>query len=82
MSVILQEAIYQKYIAPTEREAGKHVGVEVKFPLLNLSRRPVNIPAVQEVVTGFAERFGFTQQTRYGNRHRCERRRESLRTGG
>ena len=67
MRVTLQEAICQKYIAPTEREPGKHVGVELEFPLVNLFRRPVNIPAVQEVVTGFAERFGFTQQTRDDN---------------
>ena len=43
MSVTLQEAIYQKYIAPTERTAGNYVGVELEFPLVNLSRRPVDI---------------------------------------
>ena len=67
MSVTLQEAIYQKYIAPTERTAGKYVGVELEFPLVNLSRRPVDIPAVQEVVAGFAQRFAFTVQTKDDN---------------
>ena len=67
METTLHEAIYQKYIAPTERKAGAHVGVELEFPLVNLSRRPVDIPAVQEVVQGFAERFGFSQQARDDN---------------
>ena len=67
MSLTLHEAIWNKYIKPTEREAGAHVGVELEFPLVNLSRRPVNVPAVQEVVKGFAERFQFTKQTRDDN---------------
>ena len=67
MSLTLQEAIWNKYIKPTEREAGTYVGVELEFPLVNLSRRPVNVPAVQEVVKGFAERFQLTRQTRDDN---------------
>ena len=63
----VHEAIYQKYIAPTARKAGAYVGVELEFPLVNLSRRPVDIPAVQTVVAGFAERFGFSQQVRDDN---------------
>lgn len=67
MSVTLKEALYRKYIAPTERPAGKYVGVELEYPLVNLSRRPVDIPAVQKVVHGFAERFRFTQQHKDDN---------------
>ena len=67
MGLTLQEAIWNKYIQPTERKTGAHVGVELEFPLVNLSRRPVNVPAVQEVVKGFAERFQFTKQTRDDN---------------
>jgi gamma-glutamylcysteine synthetase len=69
MDLTLQEAIYQKYIAPTERKAGKYVGVELELPLVNLSRRPVNIRAVQEIVAGFAERFHFSVQIRDDNGH-------------
>ncbi|MBQ8927601.1 MAG: glutamylcysteine synthetase [Oscillospiraceae bacterium] len=58
----LEEAIYQKYIVPTQRPAGRYVGVELEFPLVNLRRRPVDVPAVQTVVRDFAERFGFTEQ--------------------
>ena len=67
MRMTLQEAIWQKYIRPTEREAGAFIGVELEFPLVNLSRRPVDIPAVQKVVSDFAERFRFTRQTRDDN---------------
>lgn len=67
MSMTLQEAIYQKYIAPTQRRAGAHVGVELEFPLVNRLRRPVDIPAVQTVVQAFAERFGFSVQVHDDN---------------
>ena len=67
MNITLKEALYQKYIAPTERPAGRFVGVELEYPLVNLSRRPVDIPSVQEVVRGFAERFQFTDQRKDDN---------------
>ena len=67
MSIALKEAFYQKYIAPTERQAGRFVGVELEYPLVNLSRRPVDIPAVQEVVRGFAERFQFSDRCKDDN---------------
>ena len=59
----LAQAIYQKYISPTERTPGKHLGVELEFPLINLSRRPVNIPAVQEIISDFVTELGFSQQS-------------------
>lgn len=67
MSITLKEALYQKYIAPTERPAGKYVGVELEYPLVNLSSCPVDIPAVQEIVRGFAGRFRFTEHRRDDN---------------
>lgn len=30
MSITLKEALYQKYIAPAERQAGRFVGVELE----------------------------------------------------
>ena len=58
----LNEAIYQKYIVPTERKSGKTVGVEFEFPLLNLAKQSVNLPEVQRIVRAFAEKFQFTEQ--------------------
>ena len=62
MRQTLEEAIWKKYIAPTERKAQKTVGVEFEFPLLNLERKPVFLPAVQEVVRQFSKIFQFTDQ--------------------
>ena len=67
MNDSLAQAIYQKYIVPTERQPQKYIGVELEYPLVNLSRKPVNIPAVQEIVQDFVTEFAFTQQTRDDN---------------
>ncbi len=67
MRQTLEGAIWQKYIAPTERKAQKTVGVEFEFPLLNLERKPVFLPAVQEVVKQFSEQFQFTDHKKDDN---------------
>ena len=67
MSDTLAQAIYQKYIVPTERKPHKYLGVELEYPLVNLSRKPVNIPAVQEIVQDFVTEFAFTKQSRDDN---------------
>ena len=67
MNDALTQAIYQKYIVPTERTPQKHLGVELEYPLVNLSRKPVNIPAVQKIVQDFVKNFAFTEQTRDDN---------------
>ncbi|MBP0976065.1 MAG: glutamylcysteine synthetase, partial [Oscillospiraceae bacterium] len=67
MNDILAQAIYQKYIVPTERKPQKYLGVELEYPLVNLSRKPVNVPAVQEIVQDFVTEFAFTKQSRDDN---------------
>ncbi len=62
MNESLNQAIWNKYIAPTERKPGAFVGVEFEFPLLNLEKKPVCLPDVQNVVRDFAEQFGFSEQ--------------------
>ena len=64
---LLDEAIYQKYIVPTEREAGRWVGPEFEFPVISLHKCPVSIPGLQEVVKAFAARFGFSRIKRDDN---------------
>ncbi|GEM_PF-6370246 len=39
MSITLDEAIYEKYIRPTERRPERIIGVEFEFPLLNLEKK-------------------------------------------
>ncbi|MBR7038845.1 MAG: glutamylcysteine synthetase, partial [Oscillospiraceae bacterium] len=64
---LLDEAIYQKYIVPTEREAGRWVGPEFEFPVISLHKCPVSIPGLQEVVKAFAVQFGFSRIKRDDN---------------
>lgn len=63
----LDEAIYQKYISPTEREPGRYVGPEFEFPIVNLSKKPVDIPASQNIVKEFSETFGFSERKQDDN---------------
>ena len=49
----LEEAIYQKYIIPTERTPHKHVGVEFEFPVLNLAKKGRQHPRIAGNRQGF-----------------------------
>ena len=62
MSLTLDEAIYNKYVLPTERPAGRHVGPEFEFPIVNLGKKPVDLDSAQEVVSAFADSFGFSER--------------------
>lgn len=66
---ILNDAIWQKYIAPTERKSDKTVGVEFEFPLLNLEKTPVNLPELQKIVRNFSGEFSFTELKTDDNNH-------------
>jgi len=58
----LYQAVYQKYIRPTERPAQDFVGVEFEFPLLNLEKKTVDLEKTQQVVRDFAQKFHFSDQ--------------------
>ena len=58
----LDAAIYQKYIAPTERPPQRVLGPEFEFPILNLRRAAVDFDALQPIVRAFAAQFGFSAQ--------------------
>lgn len=53
----LEAAIYHKYILPCERKAGDFVGVELEFPIINMSRGPVDFDVVQGFGIEFANHF-------------------------
>ena len=70
----LTEAIYAKYIAPTERPAKRLVGIELEYPIVNLTdatdkeiTRPVDFEVVHRLADSFVSRFGLTKQTRDDN---------------
>ena len=63
----LREAIYQKYIRPTERKAKPVAGVELEYPIVNLKNiglsevtEPVDFGVVHKLAENFVIRFGFT----------------------
>ncbi len=62
-----REAIYQKYIRPTERAAKPVLGVELEYPIVNLNNiglsevtEPVDYEVVHRLAELFVNRFGFS----------------------
>ncbi|MBR5623829.1 glutamylcysteine synthetase [bacterium] len=49
----IEEAIYKKYIAPTQKKRGEYIGIEIEMPIVNLSNQPV----IESVAHGMAEAF-------------------------
>ena len=67
----LREAIYRKYIRPTERKAAPVMGVELEYPIVNLNNiglsevtEPVDFQVVHRLAESFVVRFGFTEVSR------------------
>ena len=67
----LSEAIYDKYIRPTERPAKRLVGVELEYPIVNLTDashdrilRPVDFDVVHRMAELFVVKFDFSSVTR------------------
>ena len=46
---ILEEKIYDRYIRPTRRKAGKVVGVEIEMPIVNLTGDAVDFNVVHNL---------------------------------
>ena len=64
MDNTLERALYEKYIAPTQRDRTPAVGVELEFPIVSLMGQPVNFGVVHQVTEDFIIRFGFTNEKR------------------
>lgn len=62
MSTALDQAIYEKYIAPTNRPRTPAVGVELEFPVVNLTEGPADFSLIHRVTDSFVSRFGFANQ--------------------
>ena len=56
---VLNEAIYNRYIKPTERKRTRAVGPEFEFPIFNEADRPVDFSAVHDMTEDFIAAFGF-----------------------
>jgi gamma-glutamylcysteine synthetase len=55
----LNEALYNKYIAPTEKSRTSAVGIEIELPVVELSGKAVEEEVVIATADKFREHFGF-----------------------
>lgn len=55
----LSQAIYDKYIRPTKRKAGKYIGAEFELPVLNKDHQPVEEHVIFSMSEAFCRKFGF-----------------------
>ncbi len=55
----IDEAIYNKYIAPTKLKKERYVGIEIEMPIVNLDKQPVDIEKVFDMSRNFQTEFSF-----------------------
>ena len=60
----LDEAIYEKYIRPTQRKRKPCVGTEYELPIVNLSGKAVDFEVVHAVTDEFVRHFSFDRLSR------------------
>ena len=60
----LDEAIYEKYIKPTQRVRKPCVGSEFELPIVNLSGKAVDFDAVHRLTNEFVDYFSFDLASR------------------
>ena len=65
----LDDALYNKYIAPTEKERSTSIGIEIEMPVVALSGKAVEEEAVISAADKFREHFGFEITSRDDKRH-------------
>lgn len=55
----LNEAIYKKYICPTQRKRKPYVGVEFELPIVNFEKKPVDFSLIHRLTDAFIRQFSF-----------------------
>lgn len=55
----IDEAIYKKYIAPTQKKRGEYIGIEIEMPVINLSKKPVEEAVAHKTAEAFRRHFSF-----------------------
>ena len=55
----IRNAIYQKYIVPTQRKAKDYVGAEFELPIVNLNKAAVDFDVVHALSETFVSHFDF-----------------------
>ncbi|MBR1530621.1 MAG: glutamylcysteine synthetase [Eubacterium sp.] len=55
----IRNAIYQKYITPTQRKANDFVGAEFELPIVNLNKEAVDFDIIHSLAEAFVNHFAF-----------------------
>ncbi|MBO4865320.1 MAG: glutamylcysteine synthetase [Ruminococcus sp.] len=55
----LDEALYNKYIAPTKKDRGASIGIEIEMPVVDISGKAVDEATVLSIANRFREHFRF-----------------------
>ena len=55
----LDKAIFEKYIAPTQKSRDSSIGIEIELPVVNLSGEAVDEGLVIGIADDFREHFSF-----------------------
>ena len=65
----IRNAIYAKYIAPTQKIRPNYIGVEIEMPVVNLTGQPVDEVVSIKTAENFIDHFGFIRSGNdsYGN---------------
>ena len=64
MDQTLDEAIYNRYIAPTKRQRTGRVGLEFELPVVNREHAPVDFEVIHKVTDAFLCKFHFQEAGR------------------
>lgn len=60
----LEDALYERYIAPIKRKRTKLVGLEFELPIVNRNNEPVDFNVVHTVTDAFIREFSFDRISR------------------
>lgn len=60
----VENAIYERYIAPTKTQRTNYIGVEIEMPVVNLSGEAADEKVSIETAAKFSEKFGFSEAGR------------------
>ena len=56
---LIREALYNKYIKPTEKKRESYIGIEIEIPILNMNKKAVDFLVVHDTTKKFMKEFGF-----------------------
>ena len=55
----IRKALYERYIAPTEKNKENYIGIEIEMPVVNLSGKATDFDITRAVTDSFCKKHGF-----------------------